>query len=98
LNSLRSLDAGGKWTNDISKFVKDRLCAEPTSGALRITPKKEGWLNLNTRVRAARLDLLHAALKPEFEAVLQRSRSLHAFMQKFETSYAALVRSSRAAP
>ena len=94
LNSLRSLDAGGKWTNDISKFIKDRLCAEPTSGALRITPKKEGWLNLNTRVRAARLDLLHAALKPEFEAVLERSRSLHAFMQKFETSYAALVRSA----
>jgi ATP-dependent exoDNAse (exonuclease V) beta subunit len=94
LESLRSFDSGGTWNREISNFVKGRLCAEPTSGSLRITPKKEGWLNLNTRVRAARLDLLHAALKPEFESLLQRSRSLHFLMQKFEDFYARLVRST----
>ncbi|MFM8764089.1 MAG: UvrD-helicase domain-containing protein, partial [Spartobacteria bacterium] len=94
LESLRSFDSGGTWNREISNFVKGRLCAEPTSGSLRITLKKEGWLNLNTRVRAARLDLLHAALKPEFESLLYRSRSLHVLMQKFEDFYARLVRST----
>ena len=94
LESLRSFDSGGSWNREISNFVKGRLCAEPASGSLRITPKKEGWLNLNTRVRAARLDLLHAALKPEFESLLQRSRSLHFLMQKFEDFYARLIRST----
>ena len=94
LDSLRSLDFGGSWNQEISNIVKSRLGSEPTSGNLRITPKKEGWLNLNARVRAARLDLLYAALKPEFESLLQRSRSLHALMKKFEEAYSALVRSA----
>jgi ATP-dependent exoDNAse (exonuclease V) beta subunit len=94
LDSLRSLDFGGSWNQEISNIVKSRLGSEPTSGNLRITPKKEGWLNLNARVRAARLDFLYAALKPEFESLLQRSRSLHALMKKFEEAYSALVRSA----
>lgn len=94
LESLRSLDFGGSWKSEISDFVKRRLCAEPSSGNLRITPKKDGWLNLNERVRSARLDLLHSALKTEFESLLQRSHSVHALMGKFEGLYERLVRSA----
>jgi ATP-dependent exoDNAse (exonuclease V) beta subunit len=94
LDLLKSLDSGGRWNSQISKFVKTRLCAEPTSGILRITSQKAGWLDLNERVRPARLVLLQSALRPEFEFLLTRSKSLHAFMQKFEDAYSALVRSS----
>ncbi|MEI8293859.1 MAG: UvrD-helicase domain-containing protein [bacterium] len=94
LELLKTLDSGGQWNPQISAFVKSRLCAVPKSGSLRITPKKEGWLELNEFVQSARLALLHATLKPEFESLLARSRSLHAFMQKFEAAYSALVRSA----
>ena len=94
LDLLKTLDSGGRWNPQISGFVKSRLCAEPKTGSLRITPKKEGWLELNESVREARLALLHSALKPEFESLLARSRSLHAFMRKFEEAYSALVRSA----
>jgi ATP-dependent helicase/nuclease subunit A len=94
LDLLKTLDSGGGWNPQISGFVKSRLCAEPKSGSLRITSKKEGWLELNESVRQARLALLQAVLKPEFESLLARSRSLHAFMRKFEEAYSALVRSA----
>jgi ATP-dependent exoDNAse (exonuclease V) beta subunit len=94
LKLLKTLDTGGRWNLEISSFVKDRLCAEPKSGNLQITRQKVGRLTLNPQVRRARLDLLHAALKPEFQSLLLRSRSLHAFMKKFEETYSALVRST----
>ena len=94
LDLLKTLDSGGRWNPSISGFVKSRLCAEPKSGSLRITSKKEGWLELNEPVRRARLALLQATLKPEFESLLARSRSLHAFMRKFEEVYSSLVRSA----
>jgi ATP-dependent exoDNAse (exonuclease V) beta subunit len=96
LELLKTLDTGARWNLAIANFLKSRLCAEPKSGALRITAKKTGWLELNTRVRASRLELLRAALKPEFESLLARSRSLHAFMGKFEEAYSSLVRSAGA--
>lgn len=49
---------------------------------------------LTPTIRSLRDDLRFAILKPEFESLLQRSRSLHALMQKFEDSYASLIRSA----
>jgi ATP-dependent helicase/nuclease subunit A len=49
---------------------------------------------LTPTIRPLRDEMRLAMLKPEFESLLQRSRSLHALMQKFEQSYAALVRSA----
>ena len=94
LELLRGIVFGRSWDKEITNFVKMRLAAEPASGILRITPKKEGWLNLNPTVQVARRTLLHAVLKPEFEALMLRSRSLYALMQKFEDIYTNLVRSS----
>ena len=92
LDLLRTLDAGATWSPEMSKFASARLCAEPESGKLHITRKKEGRLELNPTVRAARIDLLHAALKPAFETCLLRSGSLHEFLAKFESTYGSLVR------
>lgn len=92
LDLLRTLDAGAAWTTPMTKFATGRLCAEPASGSFRITPKKPGWLELNAPVRAARTDLLLAALKAAFESHLRRSESLHEFLGKFESAYGALVR------
>jgi superfamily I DNA/RNA helicase len=92
LDLLRTLDSGGRWNQEISKFVKARLCAENTSGYFQITKTKDGRLYLNERVRVARLELLRASLKPEFESLLQRSQSLYEFMAKFEATYTSLVR------
>jgi hypothetical protein len=47
---------------------------------------------LTPTIRPLRDEMRLAMLKPEFESLLQRSRSLHALMQKFEESYFALVR------
>ena len=94
LDRLRTLEHGGCWNKEVATFVKDRLCKENERGVLQITRKKEGWLTLNDRVRSARTELLHAVLKPEFESLLLRSRSLHALMQKFEATYSSLVRSA----
>ena len=49
---------------------------------------------LTPTIRPLRDEMRLAMLKPEFESLLQRSRSLHALMQKFEESYSALVRSA----
>jgi len=92
LDLLRGLDAGLPWNEEISRFVKGRLCADNSSGTLRITKKSDGWLTLHPGVRAARRELLHAVLRPEFEAILRRSRSLHGFLEKFEAAYSLLVR------
>ncbi len=92
LEMLRDIEVGRSWSKEVSDFVKSRLSAEPVSGSLRITPKKEGWLELTPAVRAARRALLFAVLKPEFETLLMRSRSLHELMQKFEDIYASQVR------
>lgn len=94
LDLLRSLDAGASWNPEMSKFATLRLCAEPDSGSLRITPKKTGWLTLNPTIRSARTALLHAALKPAFETCLRRSESLHEFLTKFEAAYGSLVRAA----
>ena len=94
LQLLRGIVAGRSWNKEITDFVKSRLSAEPSSGSFRITPKKDGWLSLNPSVKAARRALLHAVLKPEFETLLLRSRSLHALIQKFEKIYTEQVRSA----
>ena len=49
---------------------------------------------LSPTIRPLRDELRNALAKPEFESLLQRSRSLHAIMQKFEESYASNVRSA----
>jgi len=49
---------------------------------------------LTPAISPLRDELRLAMLKPEFESLLQRSRSLHALMQKFEDSYDLLVRSA----
>lgn len=94
LELVRGIVAGRSWNKEVTDFVKTRLAAEPVSGNLRIIPKKEGWLNLNTRVSIARRALLHAVLKPEFETLLSRSRAFHELMRKFEDIYSGLVRSA----
>ena len=94
LEQLRVIIPGRGWNKEITAFVKTRLATDPPSGSFRITAKKEGWLNLNPVVKAARRALLHAVLKPEFETLLLRSRSLHGLMRKFEDIYTGLVRSA----
>ncbi len=49
---------------------------------------------LTPSISPLRDELRLAMLKPEFESLLQRSRSLHTLMQKFEDSYDSLVRSA----
>jgi ATP-dependent helicase/nuclease subunit A len=92
IEHLKALDSGARLNGKMLEFVRKRLCAENETGFLRITPKKEGWLELNPRVRQTRLQLLHSVLKKEFEAMLERSASLHKLMNKFEATYASSVR------
>lgn len=47
---------------------------------------------LTPPIRKLRDELRHAMLRPEFESLLERSRSLHTLMQKFEALYADRVR------
>ena len=49
---------------------------------------------LTPSISPLRDELRLAMLRPEFESLLQRSRSLHTLMQKFEDSYDSLVRSA----
>jgi len=48
---------------------------------------------LSPAIRSLRDGLCFAILKPEFETLLSRSRSLHELMRKFEDIYSGLVRS-----
>lgn len=49
---------------------------------------------LTPPIRKLRDELRHAMLRPGFESLLERSRSLHTLMQKFEAHYADRVRSA----
>ena len=53
-----------------------------------------GRLFLGPRIRPLRDGLRNALARLEFDAALERSRSLHAFIRKFESAYGSLVRSA----
>ena len=55
---------------------------------------KHGRIYFDDDLLVLRQRIIDGILKLEFESLLQRSRSLHALMQKFEKSYAPLVRSA----
>jgi ATP-dependent exoDNAse (exonuclease V) beta subunit len=55
---------------------------------------KNGRIYFDERLLRLRQEILGGLMKTEFESLLARSRSLHAFMRKFEEVYSRLVRST----
>ncbi len=87
-----SLLPGESWSPELADFIKRRLCScsvdKATGEAYVPTGRtKDARVYLNGRVGAAREALLNALLRPEFEALLRRSRALHGLMKRFEAIY-----------
>ena len=103
---LSWLDETASWTNGmmVSASLKDffkklqSLKDEAKTGRQIIAngqgSPKNGRVYFDDDLLVLRQQIIEGILKLEFESLLQRSRSLHALMQKFEESYAALVRSA----
>ena len=103
---LSWLDETASWTNGmmVSASLKDffkklqSLKDEAKTGRQIIAngqgSPKNGRVYFDDDLLVLRQQIIEGILKLEFESLLQRSRSLHALMQKFEESYATLVRSA----
>lgn len=92
LNRLRALEPGQAWSNEVKKFVEQKLSSEPKRGALQITRKKTGWLELTEDVRVARRALLEALYADIYKQLLERSKGLYAFVAQYEAVYGEAVR------
>jgi ATP-dependent helicase/nuclease subunit A len=103
---LSWLNETASWTNgaiasaSLKEFFKklQSLKDEAKTGRKIIAngqgSPKNGRVYFDDYLLVLRQQILEGILKMEFESLLQRSRSLHALMQKFEDSYASLVRSA----
>ena len=103
---LSWLDETASWTNgtmasaSLKEFFKklQSLKDEAKKGCQIIAngkgSPKNGRVYFDEDLLVLRQQIIDGILRQEFESLLQRSRSLHALMQKFEESYAALVRST----
>jgi len=98
---MRSLDAasahipGNAWSEDLKKFIKEKLFRETTKGGETYMPfgnKRDARVYLKGNIGPLRNELLMALLKPVYESLLERSKALRAFMATFEQSYHALTR------
>ena len=86
-----------QYSEGLKKFIPKLSNERLTSDGLTYIPTRNppaGRVFLSPTIRALRDELRNSLLKPEFESLLQRSRSLHALMKKFEEAYSALVRSA----
>ena len=103
---LSWLDETASWTSgsmasaSLKEFFKklQSLKDEAKTGRQIIAngqgSPKDGRVYFDDDLLVLRQKIIEGILKLEFESLLQRSRSLHALMQKFEESYSALVRSA----
>ncbi|MEN9469075.1 MAG: hypothetical protein RL630_808 [Verrucomicrobiota bacterium] len=85
------------YSEDLKKFLAKLSNEKQTPEGLLYIPTRNahaGRVFLSPSIRALRDELRNSLLKPEFEAALRRSQSLHEFMQKFEMAYSSLVRSA----
>lgn len=93
LDELRSFEPGHAWSETLKKFIDQKLASEPKDGHLRFGAKKaESWVKLTPALEAARKTLLQALYADALDQALERSCSLYAFMQTYESVYAAIVR------
>lgn len=97
----RSLDAasthipGNAWSDELKKFIKEKLFKETTKGSETYIPFGNGRaarVYLKGTIGALRDNLLLALLKPVYETLLERSKALRSFMATFEQSYHSLTR------
>lgn len=89
--------APNQYSEGLKKFIPKLSYERLTPDGLTYIPTRNahaGRVFLSPAIRALRDELLNCLIKPEFESILHRSRSLHALMQKFEEAYSALVRSA----
>ena len=89
--------AGRAWSAELKKFVSDKLCKQAgcDKNGDEYIPFGNGAaarVYLRGGIPAARIALRNALLKPEFESLLRRSSSLHAFIKRFEELYDARTR------
>jgi len=103
---LSWLDETASWTNgtiasaSLKEFFKklQSLKDEAKTGRQIIAngqgSPKNGRVYFDEDLLVLRQQIIDGILKREFESLLQRSRSLHTLMQKFEDSYASLIRSA----
>lgn len=98
IDKIRDQPAGQPLTPEIKKILKDRLLnVSDGKGGPDYIPtggKRSARLYLTPAVDAARLCLIRALAKGEFESLLRRSRALHDFVGSVEAIYDALTRRS----
>ena len=85
------------FSDGLKKFISKLSNEKETDDGQTYIPTRNahaGRVFLSPTIRALRDELRNSLLKPEFESLLARSRSLHAFMRKFEEVYSQLVRST----
>ncbi len=93
LDELRNFEPGQAWSDTLKKFVEQKLASEPKNNHLRFGAKKaESWVELNPGLETARKAVLQSLYADALEQALERSRSLFAFIQNYESVYAGLVR------
>ena len=86
-----------QFSDGLKKFISKLSNEKETDDGQVYIPTRNahaGRVFLSPTIGALRDELRNSLLKPEFESLLARSRSLHAFMRKFEEVYSALVRSA----
>ena len=90
--------AGSFWSKDLKDFIQGRLCKcseDKKTGEEYIPTGRaaDGRVYLRGTISELRRQLLLALLKPVYESLLEKSASLHRFMESFENSYHTLTRS-----
>lgn len=94
LENLRALEPGQAWSQDIKKFVEQKLSSQPKSGNLQLTRKKTGWLELTPDVERIRKALADALYADVLQQLLERAQGLYRFVGQYESVYSELVRSA----
>jgi len=99
LNAAAEHKPGSSWSKELKKFVKEKLCNQPTidSNGEEYLPTGKAFdarVYLRGEIPAARIALRDALLKPEFESLLRRSAALYRFMECFEKCYDETTRKS----
>jgi len=92
LDRLRALEPGQAWSKEVKDFIERKLSSEPKKGAVQLTRKKTGWLELTDDVRRARRALVEALYADIYRQILERSKGLYEFVSQYETVYAEAVR------
>lgn len=88
---------GSFWPKELKEFIRGKLCkcsVDRRTGEeyLPTGRRAEGRVFLRGEIPELRRKLLLALLRPVYEALLEKSRSLRGFMRSFEDTYHALTR------